>query len=270
MPPSGRAASDRIDAAHDVLAQIEVRYWHVGVHSARPGGKSEFASEKWICLLAKGGILPSPCFEKAQLIEPREGYSWANPTTPELRREVMRCILFSAAVIAGAVWGSSVPAMATQLVTSRLISANLETTLDSGGRLASPVPALRLSRTIRLLSSRLWLLRAAAGVRLLSTRLMTPMCLRLPSRMATIHQRMATTATIRPRMASMVSIRPRTPTDRPRDRVGTVLDHKRSPFSPTPSFACVAERCANATEGPRRSRPRSALPHHGWHVRLWH
>jgi hypothetical protein len=29
MPPSGRAASDRIDAAHDVLAQIEVRYWHV-------------------------------------------------------------------------------------------------------------------------------------------------------------------------------------------------------------------------------------------------
>lgn len=39
----------------------------------------------------------------------------------------MRCILFSAAVIAGSVWGSSVPAMATQLVTSRLISANLET-----------------------------------------------------------------------------------------------------------------------------------------------
>ena len=40
----------------------------------------------------------------------------------------MRCILFSAAVIAGAVWGSSVPAMATHLVTSRSISANLETT----------------------------------------------------------------------------------------------------------------------------------------------
>ena len=39
----------------------------------------------------------------------------------------MRCILFSAAVIAASVWGSSVPAMATQLVTSRLISANLET-----------------------------------------------------------------------------------------------------------------------------------------------
>ncbi len=39
----------------------------------------------------------------------------------------MRCILFSAAVIAGSVWGSSAPATATQLVTSRLISANLET-----------------------------------------------------------------------------------------------------------------------------------------------
>ena len=40
----------------------------------------------------------------------------------------MRCILFSAAVIAGVVWGSSVPATGTPLITSTLIGASVETT----------------------------------------------------------------------------------------------------------------------------------------------
>jgi hypothetical protein len=70
----------------------------------------------------------SPCFKLAQPIEPREGYSWANPTTPELREGVMRRILFSAAVSAGVVWASSVPATATPLVTSGLINPNVEVT----------------------------------------------------------------------------------------------------------------------------------------------
>lgn len=41
----------------------------------------------------------------------------------------MRRILFSAAVIAGAVWGSSVPATAAPLVILGLISPSVETTL---------------------------------------------------------------------------------------------------------------------------------------------
>jgi hypothetical protein len=40
----------------------------------------------------------------------------------------MRRILFSAAVIAGVVWASSAPAMATPLVTSGLINPNVEVT----------------------------------------------------------------------------------------------------------------------------------------------
>ena len=82
----------------------------------------------------------------------------------------MRRILFSAAVIVGVVWGSSVPAKATPLVASGLVSPNVETTsVEEVGwrrqyrRYGYPVP-------YAYYPSRLWLLCASPGVRLLSTR----------------------------------------------------------------------------------------------------
>ena len=123
----------------------------------------------------------------------------------------MRCILFSAAVIAGAVWGSS-PWRPIWLPR------------DRSAQISGP-PRFRRSAGVASTGATAIPYHTPIILPLMGTTrrrrrtptihpLMTPMCLRLPSRMATIHQRMATTATIRPRMASMVSIRPRMPTDR--------------------------------------------------------
>ena len=85
-----------------------------------------------------------------------------------------------------------------------------------GNRLASSIPALRLSCAVCLLPSRVRLLcDLRPRIATIHPR-MTSMRLRPPPRIVTIPQRMATTVTIRPRMASMATIRPRMATDHPR------------------------------------------------------
>jgi hypothetical protein len=83
----------------------------------------------------------------------------------------MRRLLFSAAVIVGVVAWGLVPANGDPASDFGIQRPKRRGHAGRGSRLlASPVPALWLSRALCLLPSRVWLLCASARVRLLSTR----------------------------------------------------------------------------------------------------